>query len=329
MHVYKNDIIWQLTSQLISDGIIEDVANSVVNALVTSEMSGDTAHGLRMYPIYRKLLQSQDTKNIEMKIIRESVCFAIIDGAYLPGLYTATKCMQFAIDKAHENGMFTVFVRNANTYGSAFVYTLQAAQQGMIGITMANTPAQMTVYGGGKRLLGTNPLCYAIPAMKEWPILFDMASSAAAKSRINEASEKGESIPDNWGLNKFAEKTTNPQEVLNGGFVLPFAPNAKGYGIAMMIDIFSGLLSGAACLDEVGFFSSGKMNVGQLFIAIDPTMVYGPDFCERVDDYIRKVKDSGEKVQMPGENKLRNIYNAENEGFKIDDVLFTDIFDAK
>lgn len=328
MRLNKNDLIRQLTSQLISNGVVEEIATSVVNALVTSEISGDTAHGLRMYPVYRKLLQSQKTKN-EMKILKESVSFAIVDSAYLPGLYTATKCMQLAIDKARRNGMYTVLVRNANTYGSAFVYTLQAARQGMIGITMANTPAQMTVYGGKKRLLGTNPLCYAIPAKKEWPIIFDMASSAAAKSRINEASEKGETIPESWGLNSRAEKTTNPKEILDGGFLLPFAPNAKGYGIGMMIDIFSGLLSGAACLDEVGFFRSGKMNVGHLFIAIDPTKVYGENFNERVDDYIRKVKDSGDKVQMPGENKLRNLSKAEKEGFEIDDVIYNDIFNIQ
>lgn len=251
--------------------------------------------------------------------IKETDTFAVADCGFITGFHSAELCMQKAIDIAKERGMYAVFARNANTYGAAFVYTLQAVQQGLIGITMANTPAQMTAFGGNKKMLGTNPISYAIPTKNELPIIFDMACSAVAKSRINEAYNKGEKIPEGWGTNKNGQATIEPEEVLDGGYVLPFANNAKGFGITMMVDLFAGMLSGAACLDEVGFFSSGRMNVGQIFIAIDPTKVYGEDFYERVDEYIRKVKASGENVRIPGENKLRNIHKAEEEGFEIDD----------
>ena len=315
----------KLSDILVSDGIERPIAESVSNALVLSEMSGESAHGLRMFPAFREILRLQKEK-CTFEVCRENGSFAVIDGAYQAGPYIATKCMQLAIDRAAENGIYTVFAHHANTFGAAFVYSLQAVKQGMIGIVMANTPAQMPVYKGKHRLLGTNPLCYGIPAKDELPIIFDMASSAVAKSRINQAYECGESIPEGWGLDKNANPTTNPQEVLNGGFMLPFADSPKGYGIAMMVDLFAGLLSGAACLDDVGFLKSGKMNVGQVIVAIDPTKIYGDGFYDRVDDYIRKVKAPGENVRLPGEKKLENILKAEKEGFEIDDEIYNKLF---
>lgn len=324
MHVYQNDITNRLNEILLRNGIREDVACAIVDALIIPEMSGERAHGLRMLNTYKTILQEQNHSQ-EIRILRETSAFSVIDCAYQNGFYTAKKCMRRALDKASQNGMHTVYARNANTFGAAFVYGLQAVKEGMIGVLMANTPAQMPVYEGKKKMLGTNPICFAIPAKDELPIIFDMASSKVAKSRINNAAEHGEMIPDDWGLNRNGQRTTNPNDVIAGGFLLPFADSPKGFGIAMMIDMFAGLLSGAACLDEVGFLQSGKMNVGQMFIAINPKKVYGDDFYAQVDAYIRKIKASGDNVRLPGENKLKNLQKAENEGFEIADELYKQI----
>ena len=260
-----------------------------------------------------------------VNLLNKTNSFAVVDCKYNIGFDTARHCMDIAIKGAKQEGIYTVFAHHANTFGAAFVYGLQAIKEGMIGILMSNTPAQMTVYGGKKKMLGTNPICYAIPSKDELPIIFDMASSKVAKSRINKAAEHGEMIPDNWGLDWNGQRTTNPNEVINGGFLLPFADSPKGYGITMMIDMFAGLLSGAAYLDDVGFLKSGKMNVGQIFIAIDPKKIYGEDFYAQVDAYIRKVKASGDNVRLPGENKLRNLQKAEKEGFEIDEIIYKQI----
>lgn len=324
MHVYKEFIIDLLSEILLKNGIREDVANAVVETLIITEMSGECAHGLRMFNTYRTIMQEQKHSQ-EIHVLKETPAFSIVNCACQTGIYTAKKCMQRAINNAAQHGVHTIFARNANTFGAAFVYGLQAVREGMICLLMANTPAQMTVYGGKKKMLGTNPICFAIPAKDEFPIIFDMASSKTAKSRINNAAEHGEIIPNDWGLDKNGQRTTNPNDVINGGFLLPFADSQKGYGIAMMIDMFAGLLSGAAYLDDVGFLKSGKMNVGQMFIAIDPKKVYGDDFYAQVDAYIRKVKGSGDNVRLPGENKLKNLLKAEDEGFDIDDQLYRQI----
>ena len=324
MRVYKTNILQELTSVLTTEGAPFDVAESISYALLLSEMSGESAHGLRIFNKYRDLLHNLDA-NSKIELLKETSSFSVVDSAFLPGLYTAKYCMQVAIDKARENGMYAVLARHANTYGSAFVYTLQAAQQGIIGVTMANTPAQMPVFEGKKKMLGTNPLSYAIPAKDELPILFDMASSKVAKSRINQACEQQQDVPADWGLDKDGKGTTSPKEILEGGFMLPFANSPKGYGIAMMVDLFSGMLSGAACLDDVGFFKSGKMNVGQLFVAIDPRLVYGEHFYIEMDSYIRKIKESGENVRLPGENKLLKLVKAEKEGFEVEDNIYKEI----
>ena len=307
-----------LSTNFQDKGCSKEIADAISEALIIPEMSGECAHGLRMFNTYMAILHEQNHSQ-EIRVLKETPAFSVVDCAFQNGLYTAKKCMQRAINRASQYGMHAVYARNANTFGAAFVYGLQAVKGGMIGILMANTPAQMPVYGGNKRMLGTNPICFAIPAKDELPIIFDMASSKVAKSRINNAAEHGEMIPEDWGLDKNGQRTTNPN------FLLPFADSPKGYGIAMMIDMFAGLLSGAAYLDEVGFLKSAKMNVGQIFIAIDPKKIYGDDFYAQIDAYIRKVKASGDNVRLPGENKLRNLLRAEKEGFEIDDNLYKQI----
>lgn len=322
MHCNYDEIKSVISDKLKTSGFAKSTADNIAQGILLSEMSGETSHGLRLYYAVNQCVTNCVCVWGGVKLPKITASYAVVDCQYGVGLDSAKRCMDIAIKGAAENGIYTVFAHHANTFGAAFVYALQAVKQGMIGIVMANTPAQMPVYKGKQRLLGTNPLCYAIPAKDELPIIFDMASSAVAKSRINQAQERGETIPEGWGLDKDANPTTNPQEVLNGGFMLPFVDSPKGYGIAMMVDLFAGLLSGAACLDEVDFLKSGKMNVGQVFVAIDPTKIYGDNFYVKVDEYIRKIKASGDDVRLPGENKLKNILKAEKEGFEIDEKIY-------
>lgn len=326
MHCKYQDIFNIIEAGFIEKGLSLQSANNVTRGLLIAECAGETSHGLRMRKCVNQMIMNQSSGD-NVKLINKTNSFAVVDCNYNIGFDTAKYSMDLAIKEANREGIYTVFARHANTFGAAFVYGLQAVKDGMIGILMANTPAQMTVYGGEKKMLGTNPICFAIPAKDESPIIFDMASSKVAKSRINNAAEHGEEIPEDWGLDKEGQRTINPQDVLDGDFLLPFADSPKGYGIAMMIDMFAGLLSGAACLDEVGYLKSGKMNVGQIFIAIDPKKIYGDDFYAQVDAYIRKVKASGDNVRLPGENKLRNLQRAENEGFELDDMLYRQIIE--
>ena len=170
--------------------------------------------------------------------------------------------------------------------------------------------------------LGTNPFAVAIPGAKNGPIMFDMATSKVAKSKINKARLAGESIPSDWALDTDGNPTTDPLEAIKGT-VLPMA-EYKGYGIAMAIDIIAGVLSGAGYLNGVNrFYSDGEdgMNVGQVFVAIDPRIVMSDSFYSDIDGYINQIHAceplGDDAVLYPGERKNKNLADSLKNGVEI------------
>lgn len=309
-------------------GCDSKVAFFVAKSLLDAEFSGVSSHGLSMAIQHAKKIVRNEY-NVTSEIIKEkeTSAFSRYNCNNTIGMYSASVCMQLAIDKAKSVGMYTIYANNCNTFSAAFVYALQAAKQGLIGLVMSNSPAQMAPIGGYSKLLGTNPLSYAIPTKYEKNIIFDMATSVVAKSKINIAKEKNEEIPIGWALDERGNPTTNPGEAVKG-LMLPMA-GAKGYGLSMMIDVFAGLLSGAQYLDGVGRFynsTTSCMNVGHIFIAIDPTILYGDDFYEKMDAYIKKIRSSkscdGYLVKLPGENKINRYQKMILEGIEVSDDFF-------
>lgn len=325
-------IEYQKLFNIAKDGFIkigtpEDVANSTVESLLLAEACGVSSHGVRMLAAHAKKVINKEynvfanlTKELETPSVARFNCNNQI------GMASATQCMQYAIEKAKECGMYTVLANNCNTYSAAFVYPLQAAKNGCIGITFCNSPAQMAPIGGCEKLFGTNPISYSIPTSKCNPIIFDMSTSIVAKSKINQALNKGLKIPEGWALDINGNPTTDPSEAVKG-FVLPIA-GPKGYGLSMMIDLLSGLLSHAAYLNGVGKFykpsvssSNSCMNVGHVFIAIDPVVLYGTNFYNEVDKYINLIKSSkriaDEIIRVPGDSKHKFYFETMKNGFDI------------
>lgn len=308
----------------------KEIASIIINSVLLTEACGVTSHGVRVLPIHvKKIINGCYNMSSDTYIDVETASFTRINCNNQIGMVSATKCMQYAIDKSKECGIYTVIANNCNTYGAAFIYTMQAVEQGCIGITISNSPAQMAPIGGCSKLFGTNPLSYAIPAFRQKPIVFDMSTSVVAKSKINQAREIGAKIPEGWALDVNGEPTTDPNEAVRG-LVLPMA-GAKGYGLSMMIDIIAGVLSNAAFLDGVGrFYDSNRngMNVGHVFIAIDPQRVYGPDFYEQMDKYIIKIKSSisvdNSVIRIPGERKLEMLEKSILKGMEIPDNILTE-----
>ncbi len=303
-------------------------AELLADCLVTSTACGVVTHGISMLPAYIKKIDANEYNLTPLlSKIKETGAFAVIDSDNAIGAYSAARCMDIAIKGAVQQGMYTVFARNCNTYGPAFYYTRIATEQKLIALTFCNTPPAMAPWGGKKKLLGTNPFAIGIPGDKKGPILFDMATSKVAKSKINKACLNDERIPDNWALDTDGNPTTDPLEAIKG-VVLPMA-EYKGYGLAMSIDIIAGLLSGAAYLNNVNKFYSDNgegMNVGQVFIAIDPSVVLNDDFCDDIDSYIDVIHNgeplSESPILFPGEHKLSVYENALNNGVEITDGDF-------
>lgn len=300
-------------------GLPEADSSVVVESMLQADMNGISTHGIRMIYSYVHKFERGDFNIGTSTIVKESPAFTVLDANNIVGAVSANRAIEICSEKAHKYGMHTVFARNCNTFGPGFYYVEQLANEGLIGFVCCNTPAAMPAYNGLEPMLGTNPLAFACPSREKGTILLDMATSIVAKSRFETARLNGETLPVGWAVDKDGKPTTDPIEAIKG-FVLPMA-GFKGYGIAMAIDILSGLLSGAAYLNKVNKFYStngGGMNVGQLFMAIDPRIVYEGDFQSDMDDYIDTLRNSkvveGHTIALPGDDRIAKKQSSLNNG---------------
>ena len=294
---------------LYESGVPLDQCKIVADVMVTADLYGVESHGSAVLDAHIKKIKRKDYNlNPHFRHIRETPAFAVIDGDNSLGFVSANYCMDYAVEKARKVGVFQVFSRNNNTFGPAFYYPLKAAEKGLIGIIMCNSPAQMAPIGGKDKMLGTNPFSVVIPVPEMKPIIVDMATSVVAKSKFKQFKEKGEKLPEGWALSIDGRPTNDPDEGIRG-LVQPMA-GYKGYAISMVIDILSGVLSGAAYLNKVGRFYSEEgsgMNVGFCCIAIEPEIVLGEEYSQIINDYVNRIRHSstieGDRISLPGDRK--------------------------
>lgn len=298
-----------IISRLLQYQVPKSQAEIIADVMVTADEYGVTSHGVEILDSHiERLNRGAYNLHPNFHIIRETVTFAVIDGDNAFGFVSGNYCMKYAVEKAKTSGIFQVFSRNNNTLGPAFYYALKAAEQGMIGIVFTNSPAQMAPIGGKEKMLGTNPLSAVIPVPGKNPIIIDMATSVVAKSKFKQYKAEGKELPDGWALDVNGCPTNDPDEGMKG-FVQPMA-GFKGYSISMLIDIISGVLSGAAYLNKVGqFYGSDEcMNVGYYMAAIEPKIVFGEDFYDVISDYVKTLRGSkavfGEKISLPGDDRI-------------------------
>ena len=328
MRYTKEEIKANTFSALTRIGLAEEYAELFSEYMTQVELYGVKSHGLRTLKAHLKKISDGGynlTPGFDVK--KETSAFAVVDGDNSIGMLCGIRCVDYAVERAKEAGVFTVFSYNNNTYGAAFYYALRAAQKGCICFTMSNSPAQMAPVGGCDKVLGTNPFAVAIPAKENHPIVVDMATSMVAKSKINEYAEKNVPIPEGWALDQDGKPTTDAKTALNG-LMLPMA-GFKGYGISMMIDVLAGVVSGASYLGNVGRFYSPDnkcMDVGFTFVVINPEVVYGQAFYDEMDLYIESIrngkKSEGMQIALPGDDRVRNYKcNCEN-GIDIQDSVW-------
>lgn len=296
--------------------------------MVLADLYGITTHGTVVLPSHiDRIKRGGYNLNPQFQVVEETASFAVIDADNAIGFSSASYGMQYAMKKAREQGIFTVFSRHANAYGAAFCYPMLAAQEGMIGFTCSNSPSAMAPINGKTKLFGTNPLSMVVPANTEKAIIIDMATSKVAKSKFLQAKRAGEMLPDGWALDKDGNPTNDPDTAIQG-LVCPME-GFKGYGLSLMIDLIAGMLSGAAWQSHVGRFyneTGEAMNVGHMFVAIDPSRIYGAHFGEMVDRYIQEIRESEAvnsdcPIAVPGDDK-HVIYDVNIEqGIEISEAV--------
>jgi L-2-hydroxycarboxylate dehydrogenase (NAD+) len=213
------------------------------------------SHGIGMLPTYQRWhRRGWIVPTAEPKVVRDEGTTAVVDGQQAFGHYTATVAMELAIAKARAYGVGFVTCRNSNHYGAAANYSMMALTHDMIGLSLTNSgPAVVPTYGR-QAMLGTNPISLAAPAGREVPFVLDMATSTVAIGKLSIALRWGKPIPAGWALDDEGQPTTDPTVAYESRLLTPLGATRelgghKGYGLAVMVDILSGVLAGAAFAD--------------------------------------------------------------------------------
>ena len=315
----REEFVSKCTEVFSSIGFCKNDAFEISEYLAEVERKGETSHGISFASriINRTLNGGYNLSASSDAIIWEdNESFLKADANNIVGVLSAKRCMEKAIIGAKKKGVYFVFSKNSNTFGSAFYYAEMAKSKKCIGIVMSNTPPAMVPFNGAERLLGTNPLSIAIPGCKDNGMVLDMASSVVAKSKICNMYNTGIfDIPNGWAVDKYGNATNDAKAAMDGSLI-PFG-GAKGYGIALAIDLISGLLSGAEYSINVRNFDNAEkksMNVGQLFVCINPELIYGKNYFEKVDEYLNILRNSKvalgyESVMIPGDKKYEHAIN--------------------
>lgn len=296
-----------LASLFRAAGVDEDAAVLVAEGLVEADLQGVGSHGMLQAPTYlRRLRAGTIACGGAPTLVHSSAAVAVHDAGLALGHAVAGTAMSHAIETAKRHGLSAVAVRSATHFGIAGRHARVAAEAGMIGIVMCNTRPMLAAPGASRAVVGNNPLAIAVPVAGRDPIVFDMAMSAVAMGRIRLAAQRGEAIPEGWAIDTAGEPTTDAAAALRG--VLMPAAGAKGYGLALMVDLLCALSGGSALGELTSMYGdpATPADCSWLFLAIDPAH-FGltQPYAERVAGLAASVVAVAGEGALPGDRKLR------------------------
>jgi len=277
-------------------------AATAATALLSADLRGIDSHGVARLIGYVRLWEAGRANTTPaIRIIHETPSTAVVDGDGGLGLVVAPFAMQVAIEKARSVGTGWVSVQHSNHFGIAGYHALKAVEEDMIGIAMTNASALVAPTFSLERMLGTNPICVAVPSGDEPPFVADLATTTAANGKLEILQRKGQEAPLGWIQDKDGNPSTDPHALKTGGALLPLGGDRehgshKGYALGAVVDIFSAVLSGANYGPWVPPFPAyipmpvgmpGK-GIGHFFGAMRIDGFIDPDsFKRQIDDYIR------------------------------------------
>lgn len=304
-------------------GVSENNAKQIAQTLISADERGVHSHGLVRMQGYVSCVQSGGIKpNAVWKTITDGDSYALIDAEQGLGIPVSVYAADLAAQKAIKAGIAVVNVRNSHHHGACGYYAMQIAHRDMIGFAMSTGDIIMAAAGASENAIGNNPFSYAVKAGKYGMICYDIAMSAVAMGKIAMAAEEGRKIPQGWMLDRDGMPTTDPRAYVNGGTLLPFG-GYKGYGLAMMVEILAGVLSGAALLKDIHAWNTNPQQgggVGHCFVAINPRRI-NPELDiskrnERMIDELRAHKKAPnvERILFPGEIEQEREKVSKTEG---------------
>lgn len=282
-----------------------DDAAIAADAMVRADMRGVHTHGVWYLPVYVDMLRGGAiAAEPRISILSDSPAAAVLDADCALGHVAAIKASEIAASKAHEIGVGMVAVRNSNHFGAAGYYTLRLAEEGLISVVTANGPPVMAAPGAAAKTICNQPISYGVPGVDGGaPLVLDIAMSTVAVTRIRQFQQRGEPIPEGWLLNQAGQPTTDPAD-LAAGFLAPMAGH-KGWGLALLVEVLAGVLSGAGIMTEClrHLDAPDRPNrIGHFVLALDPTQFLAPkDFRLRMLNMLGQIAGA---VRAPGVDRI-------------------------
>jgi LDH2 family malate/lactate/ureidoglycolate dehydrogenase len=332
---YRHEDLFEYGTQVLERLDVPAADAAEVSAcLMKAELRGIDSHGMVRLPVYARRIQAGVVAaRPNIRSIPAGAASALVDGGNALGPVVGARAMQAALDLAQDRGTGFVGVRGSNHFGPAGYYIEKAIAAGCIGLAISNAPPNMAPFGGRSRFLGTNPVAIGVPAGDEPPLIFDASTSVVARGKIIVAAHAGKSIPEGWAIDPDGYPTTDAPQALAGA-VLPFG-GPKGSAISFIIDVFCGVLTGAAFATQLNTLENlaAVQNVGHVFAAVRPDLfIPRTEFAARMDALLRMLKASppapgAGRVLVPGEIEMMNEIHTRAHGVQVDDVIATQLED--
>ena len=308
-------------------GLNQDHAKISAKALINAELVGAYGHGLSRLKMYcdrisKKLINPKP--KIKIKKISQSISHIDADDSI--GFVAADLAIKKAIFNAKKTGIGLVAVKNSGHYGLSGYYAEQAVKKNLVTMIYTNAPPAIAPHGSIKSLFGTNPICFGTPSGSKAPFILDTSISMINRGKIRFASKNNQKLPIGVALDQFGKPTTDANKALKG-VQLPIA-GFRGSGLAWMVDILSGVLTGgnhAGKVKDPFEDFSGPQNIGHLFITFK-TNLFVKDYNNRIKENIKKVKrlpkvKGVKEIMYPGQNKYKRYKMNLNKEIKISKII--------
>jgi LDH2 family malate/lactate/ureidoglycolate dehydrogenase len=310
-------------SVLVGNGVLQKNATIIARCLVAADLRGVDTHGMHRIPSYmERIRQGVLDPKAEPELKQITPVVAHVDGHNGFGFLAAHAGMAAAIESARVYGIGMTSVSHSNHFGMSAWVVQQALAADMMSLVFTNSSPALPAWGGRSKLMGVSPIACGAPG-KEKPFILDMAPSVAARGKIYKAKRRGETIPTDWALDKEGKMTDDPTEALEG-VMLPMG-GPKGSALAIMMDVFSGVLSGSAFAGHVTnpYDPSKPADVGHFLVAIKPDLFMSlDDFRDRLEYLYQRVVGSDkavgvDRIYFPGELEQLAQQERERNGIPI------------
>lgn len=312
---------------LVKVGVDPQVANNVASSLVITSLRGIDSHGVRLLPHYiQGVIIGRINPKPNYKFVSKKSSAGLLDADNGFGIDAGIRAMEKAIAMASRGGIGAIAVYNSSHFSAAAIYGLMAANKGMIGLCFTSTDSLVLPFGGKKPYLGTNPICFCAPMAGEEPFCLDMATSVVPFNKILNYKSLGKKLGPDWAVDVSGKPTEDPEKAL---WLLSFG-GYKGYGLAIMVEIFSSILTGmnfGKHIVKMYPLDKKQRRLGHFFIAIDiNAFIPLPRFKKNLKNLCEELRHEpsivkGKRIQAPGDPEKQSFKNRIKDGIPVSEAL--------